>query len=94
MTNYEVFLEALCEVRTQYSTRFSYFMMNGVIRFSYLEHPDRSQPDDKTLEVAPNWYKHFQRCDPSDLILLIDPILPTFYELAVVAYLKVYGEGT
>lgn len=88
---YELFLDAFCEVRTQDSEMFNYFMHEGVLKYQYRVGPKKTWIDGQTLEVIPNWYTTFQCTDPAQLIKQLEH-RATLYDLAITAYLKVYGQ--
>lgn len=93
MTNYELFLEALCEARTIDSDMFNYFMADGVMMYAYRKGQKKQYVDKQTLQVAPNWYSNFKGMDTAQLIKQMEH-RATLYDMAINAYLKVYGEGT
>ena len=92
MTNYELFLEAFCEARTQDSELFNYFVDDGAIKYQYRTGQRMIYEDKHTIAVAPNWYINFKRMDTAQLIKQMEH-RATLYDLAIQAYLKVFGEG-
>lgn len=92
MTNYELFLEAFAEARTNDSEMFNYFMADGVMMYAYREGQKKQFVDKQTMSAVPNWYSTFKETNPADLLLKMEH-RATLYELALLAYLKVYGEG-
>jgi hypothetical protein len=92
MTNYELFLEALCEARTQDSEMFNYFMDEGIMKYQYRKGQKKVYEDKQTFNVVPNWYANFKGMGIAQLIKQMEH-RATLYDLAITAYLKVFGEG-